>query len=189
MESSKTSPDIVSYTSVIRAWGNSGISSPFNHVVENFQSFLATDENDTSHNTKNGSRRPDRIILATMLQALGKEKDEKLEALEQVAQVFEIINEYRVALSDDALFVLAIDTTIQLTENDEMRDKRKDFIATIFDNCCSHGLVSRRLLDKLERISRNGDISKDWIRIIKYRRNQRSRLTIDKSGFAPFSLK
>ena len=187
--SSRPVPDVVSYTSVIRAWGNSGITSPLDHVVEIFQSFLLTDRNQvknititdiTRPNNKNKNRIPDRVILTTYVQALGKERMKIMEGLEQIVQVFDVIDLYNVTLFDDSLFVLAIDSAIQITGDTDMYNtNRNDSIAAIFTKCCSHGMVSRRLLDKIRRTISHGDVEaiigmspsgnmpKDWTRNIK----------------------
>jgi hypothetical protein len=187
--SSRLVPDVVSYTSVIRALGNSGITSPLDRVVEIFQRFLLTDRNQvknititgiTRPNNKNKNRIPDRVILTTYLQALGKERKKIMEGLEQIVQVFDVIDLYNVVLFDDSLFVLAIDSVIQITGDTDMYNKnRNDSIAAIFTKCCSHGMVSRRLLDKIRRtvshghvesitgLSPNGNMPKDWTRNIK----------------------
>jgi len=166
-------PDVVSYTNVIRAWGNSGITSPFDHVVEIFERFLV---NDLKQVKKHKNRIPDKIILATVLQTLGKERKKKMEALEQIVQVFEVIDAYHVPLVDDSLFELAIDSVIQLTRDANMYNNRKNSVAAILKKCCSHGMVSRGLLNKLRKtishgevdviigLSPNQNIQKDWTR-------------------------
>jgi hypothetical protein len=171
--SSRPVPDVVSYTSVIRAWGNSGITSPLDHVVEIFQRFLLTDRNQVN-------RIPDRVILTTFLQALGKERKKIMEALEQIVQVFDVVDLYNVILFDDSLFVLAIDSVIQITGDTDMyNNNRNDSIAAIFRKCCSHGMVSRQFLDMIRRTISHGDVDaitglspnenmpKDWTRNIK----------------------
>ena len=166
-------PDVVSYTNVIRAWGNSGMNSPFDHVVEIFGRFLV---NDPKQVKKHKNRIPDKIILATVLQTLGKERKKKMEALEQIVQIFEVIDAYHVPLVDDSLFELAIDSVIQLTRDANMYNNRKNSVTAILKKCCFHGMVSRGLLNKLRKtishgevdviigLSPNQNIQKDWTR-------------------------
>lgn len=150
-------PDVVSFTAVIRAWGNCKAPSSLDRVVETFQHFLASNTAGSNCGVGENGKGPDKIILVAVVQAISNETVRFSEALHRLIQVLKVPKKHRVVWVDDMVFVAAISSCLELTAKGEETGRRNEWLKLIFSECCSQGFLSRRILDKLRRSVSRGD--------------------------------
>lgn len=142
--------DAVSCTAVIRAWGNCKAPSSLDRVIETFQLFLASSA-DLSHWEGHTDRGPDRVILTAVIQAISNETERHAEALERLVQVLGVPTKYNIISVDGTVFVVAINACLDLTARGSETSRRHNWMKLIFDECCTQGFLSTRILAKLRR--------------------------------------